>query len=116
MKKSLNPHLVLGVYLAGSLLLTVRPLQAKYIGAEPPKCPTCSCNCGPNATSQKSDTTTTLSRTEGNLTESIPITSVRSSSGSTLDLSFTYNTYNADGSRATVDTIAGYGWTHSYNV
>jgi RHS repeat-associated protein len=27
-----------------------------------------------------------------------------------------YNSYDADGSRAVVDTVAGYGWTHSYNV
>jgi len=27
----------------------------------------------------------------------------------------TYNSYNADGSRATVDTGMGYGWTNSYN-
>jgi hypothetical protein len=30
--------------------------------------------------------------------------------------SLVYNSYNADGSRATVDTVLGYGWTHSYNI
>ncbi|MBV9764303.1 MAG: hypothetical protein JOZ48_05605 [Acidobacteriaceae bacterium] len=34
----------------------------------------------------------------------------------TLNLGLTYNSYNADGSRTTVDTVMGYGWTHSYNI
>ena len=27
----------------------------------------------------------------------------------------TYNSYNADGSRAAIDTGMGYGWTHTYD-
>src|SRR5215471_10116887 len=104
------------MWLAAILLLASQPAMAKNIGADPPKCPTCSCNCDTVTSCQRSDTTTCISRTEGNLIESLAISSVRSAFGPTLDLSMVYNTYNADGSRAQVDTIAGYGWTHSFNV
>jgi RHS repeat-associated protein len=46
----------------------------------------------------------------------VSVSTIQSTSGRTLDFSLTYNTYNADGSRAQVDTVMGYGWTHSYNV
>jgi YD repeat-containing protein len=91
--------------------------QAKYIGGEPPKCPGCACTgCTRPSVAELSNTTSSISRTEGNLTERVSVATVRSSTGPTLDLSVTYNSYNADGSRATVDTVLGYGWTHSYNV
>src|SRR5262245_52324987 len=85
--------------------------QAKYIGADPP-CP-CS-RCGEPDNRAQGEGTTSLS--EGNLQETYPIVSVRSGFGPTLSLSLTYNSYNADGSRALVDTVLGYGWTHSYNI
>jgi hypothetical protein len=91
--------------------------QAKYIGGEPPKCSGCSCTgCTRPSVAERSNTTSSVSRTEGNLTEQVSIATVRSSTGPTLDLSVTYNSYNADGSRTTVDTVLGYGWTHSYNI
>jgi RHS repeat-associated protein len=98
------------------LLLAGASADAKNIGADPPKCPTCACSCGINSVCQRSDTTTCISRTEGNMMEAIAISSTRSGFGPTLDLGLIYNTYNADGSRATVDTVLGYGWTHSFNV
>ena len=36
--------------------------------------------------------------------------------GSTINFFLAYNSYNADGSRAQIDTVMGYGWTHSYNI
>jgi RHS repeat-associated protein len=41
---------------------------------------------------------------------------VRSGFGSTISFSLVYNSYNADGSRAQLDTGIGWGWTHSYNI
>jgi RHS repeat-associated protein len=114
MKKPHFLHVVLGV--CTILLLASITAQAKNIGADPPKCPTCSCNCGINSVCQRTDTTTCISRTEGNLSDSVSVASIRSAFGSTLNLSLIYTTYNADGSRATVDSILGYGWTHSLNV
>ena len=45
--------------------------RATYIGADPPKCQTCACSCNVASTCQRSDTTSCVSRTEGNLTETI---------------------------------------------
>lgn len=90
---------------------------AKYIGGQAPKsgC-ACSCSCTVPSVAERSNTSTTPSRTERNLMETVPILAVRSRFGPTINLSFTYNSYNADNSQATLDTVAGYGWTHSYNL
>ncbi len=32
-----------------------------------------------------------------------------------MDFTLIYNSYDADGSRASLDTMVGFGWTHSYN-
>jgi RHS repeat-associated protein len=95
--------------------------QAKYIGADPPKCPACSrvagcAACSRPSVAERSDTSSSVSRTEGNLSEWIGISTIRSAFEATLDLSLIYNSYNADGSRATVDSVMGYGWNHSYNT
>jgi RHS repeat-associated protein len=108
----------LSLYAAVVASLWLAPkAQAKYIGGDPPKCATCPCTgCTRPSVSERSNTTSSVSRTEGNVTEQVSIATVRSSTGPTLDLSVTYNSYNADGSRATVNTVLGYGWTHSYNI
>lgn len=98
--------------------------RATYLGGEPPYCATCLCNCSAlgcgNSTApvvaSSSDTTSSASETEGNLSEKVFGSTVQSSVGPTLNLGLGYNSYNADGSRATVDTVMGYGWTHSYNI
>ena len=105
-----------------SFLLLPIAIEAKNIGADPPSpsasCPTCGCRtCSSRVpVSQRSDTSTTISRTEGNLVETVPVSTTRNSGGPTIDLKAVYNSYNADGSRAVVDTVTGYGWTHSYNI
>ena len=98
-----------------SFLLVPAAVQAKNIGGDPAsRCPTC--KCLGSACTQRSDTSSTMSKGEGNLTESVPVSMTRSSNGATIDLAVTYNSYNADGSRATIDSVMGYGWTHSYNI
>ena len=89
--------LALGVF----LLLLSSPVQADPIGGDP--CPTCGGG-------------TAISLTEGNLKEQVSIAQIKSSTAATIDFSLTYNSYNADGSRADVDTVLPYGWTHPYNV
>ncbi len=94
---------------------------AKYIGPDPHVCCSCTptlsvCTGAVSSAAPSSGTGSRLSLTEGNLTESVPGTNVRSSVGSTIKLDFVYNSYNADGSRAIIDTVMGYGWTHSYNI
>jgi len=56
-----------------------------------------------------------ISYTEGNLREEVPVTTVKSSSGPMLDLKFTYNSYDADNTRAQINVGMGPGWTHNYN-
>jgi len=83
---------------------------ANYIGGDPPPpaCPACqrTVNGGPAGGSL----------TEGNFTEVPPITTLKSGSGPTLNQTATYNSFNADGSQSQIDTVLGYGWTHSYNL
>jgi RHS repeat-associated protein len=47
----------------------------------------------------------------GNLSEQVSASNTQSAGGSTMNLSLTNDTWNAD----PVDTVMGYGWTHSYN-
>ncbi len=120
----MNKHLLAAVLI--SLALLPELASAKFIGPDPPKgCPSCGTKYKPGfkemvredstgapPRTAASDTSTSISLTEGNLIEKVPVSTVHS----TLDLSFVYNSYNADGSRAIVDTVMGYGWTHSYNI
>ena len=85
------------------------------IGVGPPKTCSCGCKCtsSPSIAAPCSGTSSSVSFSEGNLTECVPVSSV---GDPTLVLGFVYNSYNADGSRAAIDTIMGFGWTHSYNI
>jgi RHS repeat-associated protein len=56
-----------------------------------------------------------ISLTDRNLLESCLISTVENTQGATLSLSLAYNSFHADGECSQVDTVAGYGWTHSYN-
>jgi RHS repeat-associated protein len=58
----------------------------------------------------------TISRTEGNLSQNYSVAGIKSTNRTTLDLTLTYKSYNADGSHAVVETVLGRGWTHSYNI
>jgi len=100
------------VLAAAMVILPATSSLALYIGADPP----CVCEkCGPPPNRQNGGTVMT-SLTEGNLREDYPVTSLQSGSGPTLQMAFTYNSYNADASRARVDSGLGLGWTHSYNI
>ena len=95
------------------LVVSSGPAQARYIGGGKP----CACDCeetrGPDTQSFGGSS---LSSTEGNLQERYNVTSLGSSAGATIDLNLTYNSFDADASWAKVDTVLGYGWTHSYNM
>jgi RHS repeat-associated protein len=78
-----------------------------------PVCPTCDDpDCIPLSASMADSR---VSLTEGNFTETYEGPRVKSAIGTTLRFDLTYNSYDADGSRASVDTVMGYGWTHTYN-
>jgi RHS repeat-associated protein len=90
----------------------------RYVGADPP---------APSISTQTVDPSgTAISLTEGNLIESQGIGGINCStcrasqaaSNNTHGISFavTYNSRDADGSRTRLDTVMGYGWTHSFNI
>jgi RHS repeat-associated protein len=80
-----------------------------------PACPTCGNSDDDCPTISSSIAYSRVSLTEGNFTETFEGPRVKSAIGTTLRFDLTYNTYNADGSRASIDTVMGYGWTHTYN-
>src|ERR1035438_1120534 len=94
-KPFFRPGLILPAFL--SLLLLPAVIEATNIGADPPK----------HSASRASDTSSSLSTSEGNLMEYVPVSSTRSSNGPTVNVTAVYNSYNADGSRAVVDTVMG---------
>lgn len=98
--------------IVGAFFFSAVSSFATYIGSDPPQ--VCEkCGYPPNRQSVGS---TLPSLTEGNLSENYPVVSLQSGAGPTLQLSLTYNSYNADGSRAQIDSGIGLGWTHSYNL
>jgi len=100
-------------FFAGAvLILPATPSFALYIGADAPYI--CE-KCGYPVNRQSGGTLYT-SLTEGNLREDFSLVTFKSGSGPTLDMTLTYNSYNADASRAQVDCGLGLGWTHSYNI
>lgn len=104
-------------------LIASAPADASGTGAnDPPRCPTCTCSdpstgeSDPNcASSTAGDPASNSSLTEGNTSQSYPVAQVSSSTGPQLNLALNYDSYNADGSQTHNDTVAGTGWTHSFN-
>jgi YD repeat-containing protein len=95
-----------------ALGLSAAPAQARYIGGEPPSC--CKCKTGRPCPDVPGGSA--ISLVEGNLKDHYAVWSIQSTTGPTTIFSLAYNSYNADGSHAQVDTVLGYGWTHSYNI
>jgi RHS repeat-associated protein len=105
--------------LAG-VLLSPQVGQGQFEPGDPPSscanCPVCRC------AQQENYLNSSISLTEGNSGQKGSGGQVRSGFGPTLDFYFTYNTYDADGSRnmfsklpGPIDTVMGYGWTHMFN-
>jgi hypothetical protein len=81
-------------------------------------CPTCNCSptCPAPQTRADSDAGTSLSLAEADLIETVDVSRTSSAFGVTMPFQVTYNSYDADGSRAQIDSTMGYGWTHSSNT
>jgi RHS repeat-associated protein len=115
-------RVILTIAVFAAIGLVSAPVEAKNIGADPPVvCTSCGCAAPSGANGNCSSyepcsAGTCFSRTEGNVRETYPIVSVKSSTGAMLSLSLTYDSYNADTSRARFNTVLGIGWTHSYNL
>lgn len=90
----------------------VAQARASYIGADAPDvCQLCGF---PPTRLPAGNAAGSLS--EGNLQLEYPVGKLFSSTGPTIDFNLIYNTYNADASKAQVDTGLGLGWSHSYNI
>ena len=100
-------------------LFCARVSFGQLLPADPPSSCTCaSCGCAQHEEYLNSF----VSMTEGNAGQDFDGVQVRSGFGPTLSMQISYNTYDADGSRnmytklpGTIDTVMGYGWTHTYN-
>jgi RHS repeat-associated protein len=117
--------LSIGIVFLLAGLVASAPVGAKNIGGDPPRrcsiCGPCSqaSTAGPGSNCSSStagDSASTGSLTEGNTSQSYPVSTVSSSTGLQLNLTLSYDSYNADTSRARLDTVAGTGWTHSENA
>jgi RHS repeat-associated protein len=100
-------------------LLTPHSAEARYIGAQTPTCScacACSCTCANPSASLPSNTSSLLSLSQGNVAEQLALSAIKGGVGAGISLNAIYNSYDADGSLAQVDTVMGYGWTHSYNI
>src|SRR5260221_5069608 len=98
------------IALLAALHLFSAVTQAKYIGADP--APTQVVPSPADASG------TAISLTEGNLTDRQTFAVVNPNGSLTHGLAFSaaYNSRDADGSHVQLDTVMGYGWTHSFNV
>ncbi len=100
--------MILGIAMAG----LAPPAHAMYIGSDAPDiCKT----CGAQPTRQPGGAADT-SLSEGNIRQDYTAATVMSGYGLTIPFVLTYNSYNADGSKAQLDTGLGFGWSHTYNV
>jgi len=98
------------LFLAIGGLLSSPLAFAQKIGADPAACQGELSIC-----SQHLKTYSFVSLTEGNVAETYSTARVTSTFGPTLMFNLIYNSYNADGTRASIDSGIGYGWTHTYN-
>ena len=106
--------LAVGVQLLSLPHSLIAQALPKPIGADPPNTYGI---CGLNpSTCEPSNTSTTISRTEGDATESLTVAKVVNALGVTISFNVTYNSYDADGSRGHIDTGMGPGWTNSANI
>ena len=92
------------------VLLVSQSAAAKNTGQDPGTCDDC-----PYCCLQYGMSFSYVSLTEGNIAEDFDVAHVKSAFGPAMDFRLIYNSYNADNSRASLDAMVGFGWTHSYN-
>jgi len=108
------------VFILSFFFLSSQQTMAKPIGADAP-CRGC-CNQTlpdiPSGSGPCPDLNggSFLSYSHGTMGESYPVVSVQSANGAGLDLTLHYTSYAADGEKASLSTVMGFGWSHSYNI
>ena len=96
----------------GGILLCSQNAQAEAQTPEPTRAPARTALIAASSTSKAS---LSVSLTEGNISEDFSVAKVKGAFGTVMDFNLIYNSYNADNSRASLDTMVGFGWTHTYN-
>ncbi|MGA1842502.1 MAG: RHS repeat-associated core domain-containing protein [bacterium] len=97
-----------------------QPAFAKPIGADAP-CQDCCQQTLPDIPSCSGPCTDVsggsfISYSHGTMGDSYPVISAQGESKAGLDLALYYASYIADGEKASLNTVMGFGWSHSYNI
>ena len=107
--------------LLSAMSLTPLVVFATPIGADAPKCAKCCAQNLPDIPAGRGPCTditggSFISASHGTMGDDYHVLSTPSANGAGLDLSFYYTSYTADGSKASLNTVMGFGWSHSYNI
>ena len=101
------------------ILFSPQAAQAKDYGGDAPRpclpvCPTCG---DPDYCPSISESMSysSVSLTEGNISADFDVAKVKSAFATVMDFKLIYNSYNADGTRMALDSMVGFGWTHTFN-
>jgi YD repeat-containing protein len=98
------------LFLVVEVLLGSQPALAGAIADD-----SAACQGGSSTCKQHWSTYSYVGLSEGNASESYSAVRITSAFGPTLTFDLTYNSYNADATRTSIDAGMGYGWTHTYN-
>lgn len=108
------------IIFTSSFILSARTALAKPLGADAPGRSCCEQTlpdippgAGP---CPEASGGSFISYTHGTMGESYPVLSVQGCLEAGLDLSLYYTSYTADGEKASLSTVMGFGWSHSFNI
>ena len=99
----------------------IRYLLTEIIGGQIPTSNPCSPEGSPDVPALQAPCTVVtggsyLSVSSGTMGDSYPVVNTPNSAGLGLGLALHYASYVADGQKAAIATVAGFGWSHSYNI
>ncbi len=120
-QKNILYSFICGLLWGFSMFLVPSAAFANSVPPDTPPCQDC-CDCadagsdGVSGPCSGEEGSGFLSFSEGNLSETYPVFTVKNASKTLLEMRLRYNSFNADGSNFRADTVMGFGWTHSYNV
>lgn len=108
------------VFFLFCFLFFSQPAFAKPIGADAP-CRSCCEQTSPDIPSGPGPCPDVsggsfISYSHGNMGDSYPVISTQGANKAGLDLTLYYASYIADGEKASLSTVMGFGWSHSYNI
>lgn len=122
MNKSLRVFSILAALFTVAALAP-SPAAAHFVGAKRVSCTTCcssfSSSDGTSLTGVSADISGGwgfVSYTEGLFGDNNSVVSMPSGNSEGLDFSLHYASYNANGNNASLDSVMGFGWSHSYNL